>query len=80
MVSTLQTFLSTYSLQVFTDILHQDGVLGLYRGLSVSLFVAVPTLAIGFSVYGQMKQSLLNYGGVFKNKHNHLSVPGALLR
>lgn len=66
--------------KIVRDIIAQDGIFGLYRGLSVSLCVAMPTLAIGFSVYGQMKQTLLKHGGIFKNdKSGHLSVYGALL-
>lgn len=66
--------------KIVRDIVAQDGIFGLYRGLSVSLCVAMPTLAIGFSVYGQMKKTLLNKGGIFKNdKSGHLSVYGALL-
>lgn len=41
----------------------EEGVLGLYKGLGMSLIVCVPSLAISFSVYGTMKQHIeQNYG------------------
>lgn len=40
-------------------VVNEEGLLGLYRGLGVSLTVCVPSLAISFSVYGTIKQWLL---------------------
>lgn len=44
---------------VMSDIFRKEGILGLYRGLSISLMVSVPTLAISFTVYGFVKESFL---------------------
>lgn len=41
------------------QVVRDEGVRGLYRGLLVSLSVSVPNLAIGFSVYGSMKERCL---------------------
>ena len=41
------------------QVVREEGVRGLYRGLFVSLSVSVPNLAIGFSVYGSMKERCL---------------------
>jgi solute carrier family 25 phosphate transporter 23/24/25/41 len=47
------------------QIVRNEGVAGLYRGLSASLLVTTPTLAISFTCYGSIKQQLTNYGGFF---------------
>ena len=44
---------------IIRDILRREGPQGLYRGLFVSMSVSVPNLAIGFSVYGTMKEKML---------------------
>lgn len=41
-----------------TKVIEHEGFLGLYRGLGVSLLVAVPNLAIGFAAYGTLKEKL----------------------
>lgn len=58
--------LTVQSSDYYRGILHglrrvvlEEGLLGLYRGLGVSLAVCVPSLAISFSVYGTVKQKLL---------------------
>jgi len=48
--------------QTLLQVTREEGVLGLYRGLYVSLAVSVPNLAIGFSVYGSMKERCLASG------------------
>jgi hypothetical protein len=48
--------------QTLLQVCREEGVLGLYRGLLVSLAVSVPNLAIGFSVYGSMKERCLASG------------------
>lgn len=71
---------SSKILEVLASILQAEGVKGLYRGLTASLAVAVPTFAISFTVYGNMKDRLLDAGGVFVNHVNgHLSPVGSLL-
>ena len=63
----------------FVDILENDGVLGLYRGLSASLAVAIPTFALSFTVYGKVKEYMLD-GEFFTNRDTgHLNVYGSLL-
>ncbi len=42
------------------QIVRNEGVLGIYRGLAVSLAVSVPNLAIGFSSYGTIKDIMQN--------------------
>lgn len=49
-------------------IIQQEGILGLYSGLPISLLVTVPTLGISFSVYGYVKSKLIALGGVFTKK------------
>jgi len=46
-------------LSTILSIIEKEGFGGLYRGLFVSLVVSVPNLAIGFSVYGSMKEKLI---------------------
>eukprot|EP01038_Epipyxis_sp_PR26KG_P004578 gene4578-6452_t len=45
---------------ILLSIVREEGVRGLYRGLSVSLLVTVPNLAIGYSTYGVMKEFLMS--------------------
>lgn len=77
--STYRLLTSSKIIKIWSQILQNEGVLGLYRGLSVSLLVSVPSLAIGFSVYGWMKDHLLRYGDVFVNKEGKLTAYGSLL-
>lgn len=71
---------SSKILEIWAEILQKEGYRGIYRGLTASLAVAVPTYAVSFTVYGFMKDTLLKTGGVFVNKKNgHLSVVGSLL-
>jgi hypothetical protein len=71
---------SSKILEVLAGILQAEGVRGMYRGLTASLAVAVPTFAISFTAYGNMKDSLLKQGGIFVNQKNgHLSPVGSLL-
>ena len=62
----------------------EQGVLGLYRGMSVALCVNVPSLAISFSVYGSMKDRFLRlrgtaYGDLFINSATLSLTPLAAL-
>jgi hypothetical protein len=71
---------SSQILSNMLQILNTEGLSGLYRGLTVSLLVTVPNLAIGFSTYGTMKEKLLQHGGIFERKRSgHLSPLGALV-
>lgn len=51
-------------IEAFRDIFSGEGVLGLYRGLPVALFVSVPSLAISWTVYEAVKDSILNSSGI----------------
>lgn len=55
------------------QIVKEDGLQGLYRGLPISLLVSVSTLGISFSVYGFIKSKLLEMGGIYTIKHTHRS-------
>ena len=44
----------------FASILKEDGVRGLYRGLTASLLVVTPNLALTYSVYGTVKSYTLD--------------------
>lgn len=46
-------------INIYNDIVHVEGIFGLYRGLGISLLVCVPNLAIGFATYGAAKEVLL---------------------
>lgn len=71
---------SSKILEVLADILQREGFLGMYRGLTASLAVAVPTFAVSFTVYGHMKDKLIKADGIFINhKNGHLSAVGSLL-
>jgi len=53
---------STSIYGTLAQVVRDEGVRGLYRGLLISLAVSVPNLAIGFSVYGSMKEECLRSG------------------
>lgn len=55
------------------QIVKEDGLQGLYRGLPISLLVSVSTLGISFSVYGFIKSKLIEIGGIYTIKHTHRS-------
>jgi len=61
---------SSKILTVMSNILAKEGIVGLYRGLSVSLAVAIPNLAIGFSAYDTAKEYFLltEETGYFRNE------------
>ena len=66
------------------NIIEKEGFNGLYRGLVISLAVSVPNLAIGFSAYGSMKETLFNNKYIDskyfkKGNTDHLNIFGALL-
>jgi solute carrier family 25 phosphate transporter 23/24/25/41 len=73
--------MSSRILHLLTDIVHREGWKGLYRGLGATLTVTMPTMGIGFAVYGKVKDALLAQGpGVFVNAQGtSLSPYGALL-
>lgn len=50
-----------------STIVRQDGVTGLYNGLTASMAVVVPTLALSYSAYGTIKSLALN------SEHHYLS-------
>lgn len=54
-------------LGALTTILKNDGIQGLYKGLTASLCVVVPTLALSYSAYGTIKSAAL------KSEHPFLS-------
>lgn len=72
-------------LEIISSILREEGPRGLYRGLFVSMSVAVPNLAIGFGVYGTMKEHMLlkEKSGRFRRYNSDgeasLNAPGAML-
>jgi solute carrier family 25 (mitochondrial phosphate transporter), member 23/24/25/41 len=69
-------------LETYRGIIHAEGVRGLYRGLGVSLAVAIPTLSIGFAVYGSAKEYLLRHQISIltdKSSKNRLNAIGSLL-
>jgi len=61
---------SSRILTVMSNIMAKEGIAGLYRGLSVSLAVAIPNLAIGFSTYDTVKEYFLLHEetGYFRNE------------
>jgi hypothetical protein len=62
------------------QIIEREGIFGLYRGLGASLSVAMPNLAIGFTVYGKLKETMIDRNGFFVNHSTgHLNSYGALL-
>jgi len=44
----------------FAKIIKGEGILGLYAGLGPTLFVAVPNMAISYTVYGTLKEYVLD--------------------
>lgn len=59
------------------DIVASDGLRGLYRGLTATLAVTMPTMGISFAVYGYAKAYLLKEG--YRNERTgHLSAMGSL--
>ena len=63
---------------LLSRIVQQDGILGLYRGLSLSLIVNVPTLAISFSAYGTIRDLLLKRKMPYLTDKDVLSIYGSL--
>lgn len=47
-------------IDAFTKIVQNEGVLGLYAGIGPTLFVAVPNFAISYTVYGTLKEYVLD--------------------
>ena len=47
-------------IDAFTKIIQTEGVLGLYAGIGPTLFVAVPNFAISYTVYGTLKEYVLD--------------------
>ncbi len=67
-------------LGLLLQIIEREGILGLYRGMGASLSVAMPNLAIGFTVYGKLKETMIDRRGMFYNRETgHLNSYGALL-
>jgi solute carrier family 25 phosphate transporter 23/24/25/41 len=65
------------------NIVQQEGVRGLYRGLLISLGVTIPTFGISFCVYGTVKEKLLSLPdssyNIFKDPiTGHLSTYGSM--
>ena len=60
-------------IDTLAHIAKEDGLLGLYRGLPISLLVSVSTLGISFAVYGFIKSKLIDIGGIYTIKHTHRS-------
>jgi solute carrier family 25 (mitochondrial phosphate transporter), member 23/24/25/41 len=68
------------AVNIVLSILEKEGVFGLYRGLGASLSVVMPNLALGFTVYGKIKETMIDQKGVFVNSETgHLNIFGALL-
>lgn len=44
----------------FTKILKEEGIRGLYSGITPTLFVAIPNFAISYTVYGTLKEYVLD--------------------
>jgi solute carrier family 25 phosphate transporter 23/24/25/41 len=74
-------------LTIMSNIVAKEGVWGLYRGLTVSMAVAIPNLAIGFSTYDTVKEYFLlteetgyfrNEASVATDKPSSLNWVGAL--
>jgi hypothetical protein len=62
------------------SIVEKEGMAGLYRGLGVSLSVSVPSLAIGYSIYGTVKEFALRglLGPVATTPQGQLTTVGSL--
>jgi solute carrier family 25 (mitochondrial phosphate transporter), member 23/24/25/41 len=63
-------FGSSKILTIMSNIVAKEGFWGLYRGLTVSMAVAIPNLAIGFSTYDTVKEYFLltEETGYFRNE------------
>ena len=44
----------------FAKIVKEEGIRGLYAGISPTLFVAIPNFAISYTVYGTLKEYVLD--------------------
>ena len=64
-------------LGIVQGIVKEEGITGLYRGLFVSMSVSVPNLAIGFSVYGTMKERMLTDSSPFWERFRSMGENGA---
>ena len=63
-----------------SKILRDEGPYGLYRGLHVSLAVAVPSLGIGFGVYGTVKELIIEHDiKALKGRDGHINPLGSML-
>lgn len=75
---------SSHPRGIFKNLIHivsTEGFSGLYRGLPVSLGVSVPNLAIGFTAYGTLKESLISTDSKFftDDKTGKLNSAGCLV-
>jgi hypothetical protein len=63
------------------EIVRNEGVRGLYRGLLISLGVTVPQLGVSFCTYGTIKEKMLNArGGYFRDQNTgHLTATGSMI-
>jgi solute carrier family 25 (mitochondrial phosphate transporter), member 23/24/25/41 len=64
------------------SIMKNEGFLGLYRGVFVSVCVTTPTFGISFCVYGTVKEKLLKINSsynIFKDSSEKLSAYGSML-
>ena len=68
---------------VMYSIVKTEGIIGLYRGVFVSVCVTTPTFGISFCVYGTVKEKLLNFvspHNIFKDQSSgKLSAYGSML-
>jgi solute carrier family 25 phosphate transporter 23/24/25/41 len=73
--------LTSKIMDMFAETLEKDGFRGLYRGLTVTLLVAVPNYALSFGVYGQVKKYMLHEkkGTFVHKKTGHLTATGSLI-
>ena len=62
----------------FHRISAEEGILGLYRGVTPTLCVAVPNLAINFAIYETLKDNLLEYRRETNSDLEHLNVTDTL--
>lgn len=63
-----------------SKIIRNEGPYGLYRGLHVSLAVSVPSLAIGFGVYGTVKELIIEHDiKMLKGHDGHINPLGSML-
>jgi solute carrier family 25 phosphate transporter 23/24/25/41 len=54
------------------SIVKNEGILGLYRGVLISVCVTTPTFGISFCVYGTVKEKILN----LRSRFNIFACPG----